>query len=85
MLSRRSFAAGAGAAAGGPAILAGAARGQNPAAQSTIDRIQHAKLLRIAALPGEGTLFQQRHRDRGMVGDVRRNGEGHRRGFRRQG
>jgi polar amino acid transport system substrate-binding protein len=59
MLSRRLFAAGAGAAAGAPAILAGAAPAQNQAAQSTIDRIQRAKALRIAALPGEAPYFNK--------------------------
>jgi len=59
MLSRRLFAAGAGAAAGAPAILAGAARAQNQSAESTIDRIQRAKVLRIAALPGEAPYFNK--------------------------
>ncbi|HMD65640.1 MAG TPA: transporter substrate-binding domain-containing protein [Stellaceae bacterium] len=59
MLSRRLFAAGAGAAAGVPAILAGAARAQNQPAESTIDRIQRAKVLRIAALPGEAPYFNK--------------------------
>jgi polar amino acid transport system substrate-binding protein len=53
MLSRRLFAAGAGAAAGSTAILAGTARAQNQPAESTIDRIKRTKVLRIAALPGE--------------------------------
>ena len=60
MLSRRwLFAAGAGAATGTPAILAGAARGQNQAAQSTIERVERAKVLRIAALPGEAPYFNK--------------------------
>src|ERR1700756_4641209 len=59
MLSRRLFAAGAGAAAGAPAILTGAVRAQNQAAQSTIDRIRRAKALRIAALPGEAPYFNK--------------------------
>jgi polar amino acid transport system substrate-binding protein len=56
MLSRRLFAAGA---AGSPAILARAARGQTQSAETTIDRIQHAKVLRIAALPGEAPYFNK--------------------------
>src|SRR5271168_3109835 len=59
MLSRRLFAAGAGAAAGVPAILAGAARAQNQPAESTIDRIKRGKVLRIAALPGEAPYFNK--------------------------
>ena len=60
MLSRRwLFAAGAGAATGAPAILAGTARGQNQAAQSTIDRVERTKVLRIAALPGEAPYFNK--------------------------
>ena len=59
MLSRRLFAAGAGAAAGAPGILARAAPAQNQAAQSTIDRIQRAKVLRIAALPSEAPYFNK--------------------------
>ena len=55
MLSRRWFAA----AVGAPAILAGTARAQNQAAESTIDRIQRAKVLRIAALPGEAPYFNK--------------------------
>ena len=47
MLSRRLFAAGAGAAAGTPTILARAAPTQNQP-EWTIDRIQRAKVLRIA-------------------------------------
>src|SRR6516165_3352596 len=57
MLSRRLFAAGAGAAAGAPAILA-AAPAQSPP-EWTIDRIQRAKVLRIAALPGEAPYFNK--------------------------
>jgi len=60
MLSRRwLFAAGAGAATGAPAILAGTARGQNQAAQSTIERVERGKVLRIAALPGEAPYFNK--------------------------
>ena len=58
MLSRRSFAAGAGAAAGASAILADAAPVQNQT-ESTIDRIQRTKVLRIAALPGEAPYFNK--------------------------
>ena len=58
MLSRRLFAAGAGAAAGAPAILARAAPAQNQP-EWTIDRIQRAKVLRIAALPGEAPYFNK--------------------------
>src|SRR5271169_5551976 len=56
MLSRRLFAAGA---AGAPAILAGAARAEDQPAESTIDRIKRAKVLRIAALPGEAPYFNK--------------------------
>src|SRR5271169_3424635 len=56
MLSRRLFAAGA---AGAPAILAGAARGEDQPAESTIDRIKRGKVLRIAALPGEAPYFNK--------------------------
>src|SRR5215469_4023231 len=59
MLSRRLFAAGAGAAAGTPAILAGRARAQNQSGESTIDRISRHKVLRIAALPGEAPYFNK--------------------------
>ena len=58
MLSRRLFAAGAGAAAGAPVLLAGSAPAQTPP-QWTIDRIQHTKVLRIAALPGEAPYFNK--------------------------
>src|SRR6201993_426867 len=56
MLSRRLFAAGA---AGAPAILAGAAQAEEQPAESTIDRIKRAKVLRIAALPGEAPYFNK--------------------------
>jgi polar amino acid transport system substrate-binding protein len=59
MLSRRLFAAGAGAAAGAPAILVGTARAQNQPAESTINRISRTKVLRIAALPGEAPYFNK--------------------------
>src|SRR5271166_3942020 len=58
MLSRRLFAAGAGAAAGSPAILARAAPPQNQP-EWTIDRVQRTKVLRIAALPGEAPYFNK--------------------------
>ena len=54
MLSRRLFAA----AAGAPVILAGAAPTQSQP-EWTIDRIQRAKVLRIAALPGEAPYFNK--------------------------
>src|SRR5215468_8471831 len=56
MLSRRLFAAGA---AGAPVVLAGAARAEDQAAESTIDRVKRAKVLRIAALPGEAPYFNK--------------------------
>jgi polar amino acid transport system substrate-binding protein len=59
MLSRRLFAAGAGAAAGAPAILVDAARRQNHPVESTINRVERAKVLRIAALPGEAPYFNK--------------------------
>ena len=52
MLSRRWFAAGAAAAAGGPALLAGAARADTPP-ESTIDRITREQVLRIAGRMNE--------------------------------
>jgi polar amino acid transport system substrate-binding protein len=58
MLSRRLFAVGAAAVAGTPAMLARAAPAQNQP-EWTIDRIQHAKILRIAALPGEAPYFNK--------------------------
>ena len=58
MLSRRLFAAGAGAAAGSPAILARTAPAPNRP-EWTIDRIQRAKVLRVAALPGESPYFNK--------------------------
>jgi polar amino acid transport system substrate-binding protein len=59
MLSRRLFAVGAGAAAGAPAIIAGAPRAQNQTPESTIGRVQRARVLRIAALPGEAPYFNK--------------------------
>ena len=59
MLSRRLFAARAGAAAGTPAILAGRARVENKPAEWTIDRVSRTKVLRIAALPGEAPYFNK--------------------------
>ena len=56
MLSRRLFAAGA---AGAPVVLAGAARAEDQPAESTIDRVKRAKVLRIAALPGEAPYFNK--------------------------
>jgi polar amino acid transport system substrate-binding protein len=58
MLSRRLFAAGAGAAAGAPAILARTAPAPTRP-EWTIDRIQRAKVLRVAALPGEAPYFNK--------------------------
>jgi polar amino acid transport system substrate-binding protein len=58
MLSRRLFAAGAGAAAGSPAILARSAPAPNRP-EWTIDRIQRAKVLRVAALTGEAPYFNK--------------------------
>jgi polar amino acid transport system substrate-binding protein len=59
MLSRRWFAAGATAAAGTPALLAGAARAQNAPAETSIDRVKRSKTLRIATLPGEAPYFNK--------------------------
>src|SRR5262249_54223598 len=59
MLSRRLFAAGAGAAAGTPTILSGRARGGKKTAQWAIDPINPTKELRIAALPGEAPYFNK--------------------------
>ena len=56
MLSRRLFTAGAGATAGAQAILARTNPVQNRP-DWTIDRIQRAKLFRVAALPGEAPYF----------------------------
>jgi len=57
MLSRRLFAASAAATASASAVLAGAARAEAQPAESTLERIKSAKLLRIAALPGEAPYF----------------------------
>jgi len=46
-------------AAGAPAILASTARAEDQPAESTIDRIKRAKVLRIAALPGEAPYFNK--------------------------
>jgi polar amino acid transport system substrate-binding protein len=62
MLSRRLFAAGAGAAAGSPAILVRSAVRSAPAPNRpewTIDRIQRTKVLRVAALLGEAPYFNK--------------------------
>src|SRR5215470_1582089 len=56
MLSRRLFAAGA---AGAPVVLGGAARAEDQPAESTIDRVKRARVLRIAALPGEAPYFNK--------------------------
>jgi polar amino acid transport system substrate-binding protein len=58
MLSRRLFAAGAAATAGSPAILARTSPPPNRP-EWTIDRIQRAKVLRVAALPGETPYFNK--------------------------
>jgi polar amino acid transport system substrate-binding protein len=58
MLSRRLFTAGAGATAGAPAALVRTAPMQNRP-EWTIDRIQHSKVLRVAALPGEAPYFDK--------------------------
>ena len=58
MLSRRLVVAGAGAATGASTIFAAAAPAQRPP-EGTIDRIQRAKVLRIAALPGEAPYFNK--------------------------
>jgi polar amino acid transport system substrate-binding protein len=57
VLSRRMFAVAA--AAGAPVLLASEARAQNAPAESTIDRVQRTKTLRIAALPGEAPYFNK--------------------------
>jgi polar amino acid transport system substrate-binding protein len=56
VLSRRLFAA---AAAGVPAVLASEAQAQTAPAESTMDRVQRTKILRIAALPGEAPYFNK--------------------------
>ena len=59
MLSRRFVAL---AAAGAPLVLAAEAKAQNAPAdqgQSTLDRVQQGKVLRIAALPGEAPYFNK--------------------------
>jgi polar amino acid transport system substrate-binding protein len=59
MLSRRYLAF---AAAGAPVLLAAEARAQTapaPGAESTLDRVQRTKTLRIAALPGEAPYFNK--------------------------
>src|SRR5215472_1353085 len=45
--------------AGAPVILASTARAEDQPAESTIDRIKRAKVLRIAALPGEAPYFNK--------------------------
>src|SRR5438270_9646019 len=62
MLSRRLFAAsaaGATAAAGVSAVLAGEAKAQTAPTDSTMDRVKSSKVLRIAALPGEAPYFNK--------------------------
>jgi len=59
MLSRRLFAASAAATASASALLAGMARAEAQPAESTMERIKSAKLLRIAALPGEAPYFNK--------------------------
>ncbi|HEU0154923.1 MAG TPA: transporter substrate-binding domain-containing protein [Stellaceae bacterium] len=59
MLSRRLFAAGAGAAAGAPVVLTRAASAETAPAEATIDRVKRTKTLRIAALPGEAPYFNK--------------------------
>jgi polar amino acid transport system substrate-binding protein len=59
MLSRRLFAAAAGAAAGTPTIFAAAAHAETATAETTIDRVKRTKTLRIAALPGEAPYFNK--------------------------
>jgi polar amino acid transport system substrate-binding protein len=62
VLSRRLFATTA-AAAGGSALLAREAQAQTPGpasgGESTLDRVQRTKTLRIAALPGEAPYFNK--------------------------
>src|SRR5215472_5568259 len=58
MLSRRLFAAGAGAAAGSPAIVARTAP-PPPRPEWTIERIQRSRVLRVAAFPGEVPYFKK--------------------------
>jgi polar amino acid transport system substrate-binding protein len=59
MLSRRLFAASAAATASAAAVLANAARAEAQPADSTMERVKSAKLLRIAALPGEAPYFNK--------------------------
>jgi len=59
MLSRRLFAASVAATASVPAMLASTARAEAQPAESTLERIKSAKLLRIAALPGEAPYFNK--------------------------
>ena len=59
MLSRRYLAL---AAAGAPVLFAAEAKAQTapaPASESTMDRVQRTKTLRIAALPGEAPYFNK--------------------------
>src|SRR5271169_820310 len=59
MLSRRYLAL---AAAGAPVLLAAEAKAQTapaPGPESTLDRVQRTKTLRIAALPGEAPYFNK--------------------------
>jgi len=59
VLSRRLFAATAAVAAGSSAILAGTAQAQPASGESTLERVQRTKILRIAALPGEAPYFNK--------------------------
>jgi len=59
MLSRRLFAASAAATASASTLLAASARAEAQLAESTLERIKSAKLLRIAALPGEAPYFNK--------------------------
>jgi polar amino acid transport system substrate-binding protein len=56
MLSRRFLAL---AAAGAPVLFASEAKAQSAPAESTMDRMQRTKTLRIAALPGESPYFNK--------------------------
>jgi polar amino acid transport system substrate-binding protein len=58
MLSRRLFAASAGAAAALPAVFGRAAKAESQP-ESTFERIKSTKVLRIAALPGEAPYFNK--------------------------
>jgi polar amino acid transport system substrate-binding protein len=59
MLSRRLFAASAAASAGAATAFASAASAQAQSDDSTLQRVNSAKVLRIAALPGEAPYFNK--------------------------